>query len=132
MVWSHHGSSEAFSQRFIASEVSWGYFMRTLGVVVSLTEFASCLHDLCRLLQGVRQLFVCVIWLVLFSVPSLGFSCVLPRLFTGPALFLNIAWAATLAMNIFFNFGAAILRHPGVCHFHAQRCHHTLEHVYGQ
>ena len=54
-----------------------------------------------------------VIWLVLLSVPSLGFTCVLPRILAGPALFLNMAWAASLALNILFNFAAAILRHPG-------------------
>ena len=59
---------------------------------------------------------MCLIWLVLFSVPSLGFSCVLPRLFTGLALFLNTAWASYLAINILFNFAAAILRHPGLRH----------------
>ncbi len=63
-----------------------------------------------------RQLFVCIIWLVLLSVPAAGFSCVLPRLFTGPALLLNMAWSAILAINILFNFGAAILRHPGTLH----------------
>lgn len=72
---------------------------------------------------------MCVIWLVLISVPSLGFSCVLPRIFTGPALFLNIAWAASLALNILFNFGAAILRHPGLSHSSVWLFHHKLRYV---
>ncbi len=70
-----------------------------------------------------------VIWLVLLSVPSLGFTCVLPRLLTGPALFLNIAWAASLALNILFNFAAAILRHPGLRHILCMALRHKLRGV---
>ena len=60
-----------------------------------------------------RQLFVCLICLILLSVPAAGFTCVLPQLLSGPLLALNIAWSAFLAVNIYFNYAAAILRHPG-------------------
>ena len=78
-----------------------------------LLQFSLPVHA-CRLLEVPRQLFVCLIWLILLSVPAAGFSCVLSRLFTGPMLAVNIAGAAFLALNVYFNFAAAILRHPGM------------------
>ena len=60
-----------------------------------------------------RRAFVGIIILVLLSVPTLGFAYLLPRLFSGLTLALHVGLSCLLALNIYFNFVAAIIRHPG-------------------
>lgn len=83
------------------------------GRFIGSNQGFSILPCLCRVAHGMRRLFVCLVWLILLSVPAAGFTCVLPRLMSGPLLALNIAWSAFLAVNIYYNYAAAILRHPG-------------------
>ena len=70
-------------------------------------------HFLCRLLKKLRQLFVCLMWGILTSIPVIGMPFVLPHLVSGPGLFLHYVWDVLLGCNVYFNYWAAIFHHPG-------------------
>lgn len=67
----------------------------------------------CSILPALRVVFVGFVGLLLFSVPFLGFTFLLPNLYSGVPLVLHLSWSVLLAANTYFNFAAAVLRPPG-------------------
>ncbi|KAK9909415.1 hypothetical protein WJX75_001898 [Coccomyxa subellipsoidea] len=65
------------------------------------------------ILPALRVIFVGFVGLLLFSVPFLGFTFLLPNLYSGVPLVLHLSWSVLLAANTYFNFAAAVLRPPG-------------------
>ncbi len=71
------------------------------------------LRFLCSVLPALRAAFVAFVGLLLLSVPTLGFTYLLPNLYMGVPLALHMMWSLFLAANTCFNFIAAVMRSPG-------------------
>ncbi|CAL8467673.1 g7211 [Coccomyxa elongata] len=94
------------------------------GAISKLERFLEKEHKpaisawLKSVLPALRAAFVAFVGLLLLSVPTLGFTYLLPNLYMGVPLALHMMWSLFLAANTYFNFIAAVVRSPGPVDVH--------------